>query len=246
MAKFDFNEFLNILSDKQRAAVLSCRTEAEFEQVLDDFDIQIPDEMMEMVAGGRARFASVIIAGVLAATAAGATMAAAVNTMSVSVEAANSDTEARLQQCIADMEVKMQHLVQKADVKLVKDIKISFYGLQIELNKIAKIYVENENKLTIDPPDRSILSDIESAVRQADIGGEVRKNGDVVSIEFSPKWGDRLHQALRNLERDTDFSVMDICADSGDMSLYSEYRKIISNKIREFENDRRHEHLYSY
>ena len=85
MASFDFNKFLAILTDKQRAAVLSCRTEAEFEQVLDDFDIQIPDEMMEMVAGGRARFASVIIAGVLAATAAGAAMAAAVNTMSVSV-----------------------------------------------------------------------------------------------------------------------------------------------------------------
>ena len=75
MANFNFNDFLNILSDKQRAAVLSCRTESEFEQVIDDFDIQIPDEMLEQVAGGRGKFSSVIIACVIGATAAGATIA---------------------------------------------------------------------------------------------------------------------------------------------------------------------------
>ena len=41
MANFDFNIFLNTLNDKQRTAVLSCRTEAEFEQVIDDYDIDV-------------------------------------------------------------------------------------------------------------------------------------------------------------------------------------------------------------
>ena len=61
MANFDFNSFLNILNDKQRTAVLACRTEDEFEQVIDDFDIQIPDELLEDVAGGKG-FAPVAIA----------------------------------------------------------------------------------------------------------------------------------------------------------------------------------------
>ena len=67
MANFDFNSFLNILNDKQRTAVLACRTEDEFEQVIDDFDIQIPDELLEDVAGGKG-FAPVAIAAILAFT----------------------------------------------------------------------------------------------------------------------------------------------------------------------------------
>ena len=68
MANFDFNTFLNILNEKQRNAVLSCRTEAEFEQVIDDFDIEIPDEMLEMVAGGRGKLIPLLFAGVLTVT----------------------------------------------------------------------------------------------------------------------------------------------------------------------------------
>ena len=80
MANFDFNDFLNILNDKQRKAVLSCRTEAEFEQVMDDFDIEIPDEMLEMVAGGKGKLFSVLLSGVLATAGVGtAAIATAAN-----------------------------------------------------------------------------------------------------------------------------------------------------------------------
>ena len=75
MANFDFNIFLNTLNDKQRTAVLSCRTEAEFEQVIDDYDIEIPDDMLEMVSGGKSGFAAVAMATILAVTGAGATIA---------------------------------------------------------------------------------------------------------------------------------------------------------------------------
>ena len=53
MSNINVQEFLNSLTGEQRAAVLACKTEDELEQVIDDYDIDLPDEMLAEVAGGK-------------------------------------------------------------------------------------------------------------------------------------------------------------------------------------------------
>lgn len=83
MANFNFNDFLNTLSEKQKAAVLSCRTEEEMESVIDEFDIEIPDEMLEMVAGGKGKLISALLAGAIAVIGVGAVAAVTANEANV-------------------------------------------------------------------------------------------------------------------------------------------------------------------
>ena len=70
MENMNFNDFLATLAEEQRAAILACRTEEELEQVIDDYDIEIPDEMLVGVAGGKGEFLAAALASlVLLATA---------------------------------------------------------------------------------------------------------------------------------------------------------------------------------
>ena len=113
MAKFNFENFLNGLNERQKKAVLACKTELELEKVMDDHDIEVPADMLETVTGGKG-FMPLLMSGILAFSGAGAAVATAASTMSVSVSASNTETgidttimqstETEMQKCISDYE----------------------------------------------------------------------------------------------------------------------------------------------
>ena len=114
MENMNINTFLDTLTEEQKSKVLACKTEDELEQVLDDYDIEIPDEMLEDVAGGKG-FVPMAMAAILAFTIAGATITAT-PAMSISVSAASSD--------ISDMSDTEKKAAMKA-LSIVKDTGIS-------------------------------------------------------------------------------------------------------------------------
>ena len=114
MENMNINTFLDTLTEEQKSKVLACKTEDELEQVLDDYDIEIPDEMLENVAGGKG-FVPMAMAAILAFTIAGTTITAT-PAMSISVSAASSD--------ISDMSDTEKKAAMKA-LSIVKDTGIS-------------------------------------------------------------------------------------------------------------------------
>ncbi len=114
MENMNINTFLDTLTEEQKSKVLACKNEDELEQVLDDYDIEIPDEMLEDVAGGKG-FVPMAMAAILAFTIAGATITAT-PAMSISVSAASSD--------ISDMSDTEKKAAMKA-LSIVKDTGIS-------------------------------------------------------------------------------------------------------------------------
>ena len=114
MENMNINTFLDTLTEEQKSKVLACKTEDELEQVLDDYDIEIPDEMLEDVAGGKG-FVPMAMAAILAFTIAGTTITAT-PAMSISVSAASSD--------ISDMSDTEKKAAMKA-LSIVKDTGIS-------------------------------------------------------------------------------------------------------------------------
>ena len=114
MENMNINTFLDTLTEEQKSKVLACKTEDELEQVLDDYAIEIPDEMLEDVAGGKG-FVPMAMAAILAFTIAGATITAS-PAMSISVSAASSD--------ISDMSDTEKKAAMKA-LSIAKDTGIS-------------------------------------------------------------------------------------------------------------------------
>ena len=58
-------DFLNSLTEEQRTAVFACKTEEDLEKVVDEYDIDLPDEMLADVAGGKG-ILPFILAGIMA------------------------------------------------------------------------------------------------------------------------------------------------------------------------------------
>lgn len=114
MENMNINTFLDTLTEEQKSKVLACKNEDELEQVLDDYDIEIPDEMLEDVAGGKG-FVPMAMAAILAFTIAGATITAS-PAMSISVSAASSD--------ISDMSYTEKKAAMRA-LSIAKDTGIS-------------------------------------------------------------------------------------------------------------------------
>lgn len=54
--------FVNNLTEEQRRALLDCKTREELEKVIDNYDIDLPDEMLEGVTGGKG-FVPFLLAG---------------------------------------------------------------------------------------------------------------------------------------------------------------------------------------
>ena len=276
MNNMNFNNFLTTLTEEQRTALTACRTEEELEQVIDDYDIEIPDEMLVGVAGGKG-IMPLLMAGIIAFS--GAAMTAAPITAGAADYVSNSaspqtdaeirmlsETEAKFQQCVADLEAQLQQLTQQADSKflvnsgLLKDVKVVFYGIQIEMDKVATIKVENQSTMSVTPLDTSILPNIESAIRQANISKDLRfyykeeigNNGQKVTVKVNPKSLAELHDEIRDLNANSAKSIRDILikaetnAKRQRMSnetirelrgLADTYVGTVGGKTREFENN---------
>ena len=71
----DIMAFLGTLTDTQKEKLLACTSADELEQILDDYDIEIPDEMLEAIAGGRGRFVPTLLAGIIMLSGAGTMIA---------------------------------------------------------------------------------------------------------------------------------------------------------------------------
>ena len=202
MEHMNFNDFLSTLTMEQKNAVLSCKTEEELEQVIDDYDIEIPDEMLVGVAGGKGKILSFLAAGIIAFSGAAAVAVSvpAMPAKAYSEQYDIEDTLARLNQSIADLDLQMESLLHPGDPQLLKDFKVSFYGMSIELGKIAVIQAESRTTLTVKPLDMSVLSDIESAIRQANIADNISNNGEMIMVEFYPKQTSDLLKAIEEIK----------------------------------------------
>ena len=174
-------EFLNSLTEEQRAALTACRTEEELEQVIDDYDIEIPDEMLVGVAGGKG-IMPLLMAGIIAFS--GAAMTAAPITAGAEyvseritpaqVEINRSkilaEAESELQDCISIFEGQMQYVYckQEVNLQLINTLKVEHRGKLYDLSSVATIEFDDDDpSLEIYCDDSSLLDSIESAIKKA-------------------------------------------------------------------------------
>lgn len=70
----------------------------------------------------------------------------------------------------------------RATPALVEDIKVTAYGTEQPLKGLASINVPDAKTLSIEPWDKSVLKDIETALQNADLGINPVVDSDVVRL----------------------------------------------------------------
>lgn len=74
----------------------------------------------------------------------------------------------------------------RASSTLLDGVKVDYYGSQTPLAQAAGISVPDAKTIMVQPYDRSLLNEIEKAIRSADLGFNPQNDGNVIRIPVPP------------------------------------------------------------
>ena len=74
----------------------------------------------------------------------------------------------------------------KANPSLIENISVSYYGTQTPLKQMANISAPDATLLVVQPWDANSLGDIETAIRNSNLGLNATNDGRVVRIALPP------------------------------------------------------------
>ena len=104
----------------------------------------------------------------------------------------------------------------RASPALVEYIKVDYYGVPTPLSQIATISVPEARLIVIQPWDRNVLTNIQKAILQSDLGLNPNNDGNIIRLVVSPPTEERRRElakivrkrieerriAIRNLRRE--------------------------------------------
>jgi len=146
------------------------------------------------------------------------------------------------QQVITDFEKKAQEAIEafkaallrirtgRANLSMLDSIRVDYYGSKSPLNQVAALSTPDPRLIQIKPFDRSLIQDIEKAIRAAsDLGLSPQNDGEKVLLPIPPLTEERRKEftklakgkgedakvAIRNGRRDANEVIKKMEKDSG-------------------------------
>src|SRR6476619_4560581 len=126
-------------------------------------------------------------------------------------------TRPRMETVIDDFQRKLATVrTGRAAISLLDSVMVDYYGTMTPLNQMASVHAPEPQMLTVQPWDATQVSNIEKAIRAADLGLNPSNDGKLVRIPIPPLTEERRKQlakqiheiaeehrtAIRNIRRD--------------------------------------------
>ena len=170
------------------------------------------------------------------------------------------NAEEKMENTISSLEHKFTNVrAGRANPNMLDGIMVEYYGAPTPLKQLANISIPEARQLMIKPFDKSILSSIEKAIFEANLGVTPNNNGECVFIVIPPLTEDRRKElvkqvkalaeeariALRNIRQEANTAIKNLklpedTASEGNeevQELINKYNKIIDEKLKDKEND---------
>lgn len=88
----------------------------------------------------------------------------------------------------------------RANVNILDSVRVSYYGQPTPLNQVANLQVPEPRMITIKPWEKSMLSEIEKAIQQANLGFNPSNDGTLLRLAIPPLTEDRRKQLVRQVK----------------------------------------------
>jgi len=92
----------------------------------------------------------------------------------------------------------------RASVSLVDDILVDVYGAKQPIKSIANITIPEARQILIQPWDKGVVSQIESALRESSLGFNPINTGDVIRINLPELTEDRRREFVKVAKEKTE------------------------------------------
>lgn len=112
----------------------------------------------------------------------------------------------------------------RAHTSLLDHITVEYYGSQVPLNQVSNVNVEDSRTLTVTPWEKEMVSVIEKAIMNSDLGLNPASAGTIIRVPLPPLTEERRKDmirvvrneaeggriAVRNIRRDAIHDVKDL------------------------------------
>lgn len=123
----------------------------------------------------------------------------------------------------------------RASSSLLDGVKVDYYGSQTPLAQAAGVSVPDAKTIMVQPYDRSLLSEIEKAIRAADLGFNPQNDGNVIRIPVPPLTEERRQEFVKMCKKYAEegkISVRNSRRDANDALKKAEKDKTITEDDR--------------
>jgi len=109
----------------------------------------------------------------------------------------------------------------KVSIHVLDGVKVDYYGSPTPLNQVANVNAVDATTVVVSPWDKSIISDIERAIQEANVGANPNNDGDTIKMYFPPmteeerkkqakkakEFAEKAKIAIRNIRRDANDEI---------------------------------------
>ncbi len=89
----------------------------------------------------------------------------------------------------------------RANVNILDNIRVSYYGQPTPLNQVASVQVPEPRVIIIKPWEKNLLADLEKAIHQANLGINPANDGTVIRLAIPPLTEDRRKELVRTVHQ---------------------------------------------
>lgn len=116
----------------------------------------------------------------------------------------------------------------KVTTGIVDNIKVDYYGTLTALTQVGSVIATDATTIAITPWEKNLLSTIEKAIQEANIGVNPNNDGDVIKLFFPPMTSDQRLEIVKQAKGMVEHAKVSI----------RNVRKDSNNSIKKLEKDK--------
>ena len=120
-------------------------------------------------------------------------------------------TEEQMQEAISHLENVLTKIrAGKANPQMLRTVSIDYYGVLTPLSQASNISTPDSQTLSIQPFDKTLITEIEQAIVEANLGFNPSNNGEKVVINIPPLTEERRRQLVKQVKNETENAKVSI------------------------------------
>ena len=112
-----------------------------------------------------------------------------------------NECEEKMQGSIEHMQRDFKTLrTGKVTTSVLDNVKIDYYGTPTPLDQVGSVLAADATTIVINPWEKNLLSDIESAINAANIGVNPNNDGDLIKLFFPPMTVEQRQDSVKKMK----------------------------------------------
>ncbi len=115
------------------------------------------------------------------------------------ISAILSDAQQRMTKAVEHLQHQLARVrTGRASVAMLDGIRVNYYGTPTPLQQVGSISIPEPRLIVIQPWERSLLADIEKAIKASDLGLNPTNDGAVIRIPIPPLTEERRKEIVKS------------------------------------------------